>query len=257
MLENQIRLHDNFYSHRLSNSRRISVFLPDGYEFDPRSRFPVFYLHDGQNLFDAGTAFGGAAWRADEIAQQLIWRREIKPLIIVGVENTGLNRINEYTPVRNWRGQGGAADFYGKFLIEELKPFVDYHYRTLPGREFTVIGGSSLGGLVSLYLGLRRPDVFSRVAAISPSVWWGNGAIFREVGALNWKPPVRIWLDIGGREGINIKRQTRYLRDALVGKDWKLKKDLFYLEARGGRHDEISWSARFDRVLKFLFRHNK
>jgi predicted alpha/beta superfamily hydrolase len=255
MLTNQLRRHGDFYSSFLGNSRDVIIFVPADYEFSER-RYPVLYLQDGQNLFDPQTSFAGAAWHADETTQKLIWRGEIEPLIIVGVYNTAA-RIDEYTPTRGWGGQGGRADLYGRFLIEELKPFVDGHYRTIPGRECTGIGGSSLGGLLALYLGLRRASVFSRVAAISPSVWWGNGVIFREIFELYGKLPVRIWLDIGTREGLRIRSQMRRLRDLLQTKGWRRGKDLFYLEARGGYHNEISWGGRFDRVLQFLYKANQ
>jgi predicted alpha/beta superfamily hydrolase len=257
MLVNQIRYHHNFYSSFLGNSRSIAIYLPADYGFDTFRRYSVLYLQDGQNLFDPAASFAGVSWRADETAQELIWNGKIDPLIIVGVYNTGENRINEYTPTRGWRGQGGNADNYGRFLIEELKPFIDQEYRTMVGREFTGIGGSSLGGLLSLYLGLRRADIFGKIAAISPSVWWGNGAIFREVNELYSKLPTRIWLDIGSREGVRIKSQVRSLRDAFLNKGWQLRKDLSYLEARRGQHNEAAWAARFDRVLQFLFKRRK
>lgn len=254
MLVNQIRLHKSFFSHHLSNERDVVVYLPYGYGFDTSYRYPVLYMQDGQNLFDGRTSFmPDVTWRADEIAQELIHRGEIEPLIIVGIYNSGFGRINEYTHTANYRGQGGKADDYGRMLIEEIKPFIDSTYRTHTGREHTAIGGSSLGGLLSLYLGLRRPDVFSRLAVMSPSIWWDGGAIFREVERLKWKLPTRIWLDIGTREGVRIKYQVRRLRDALKNKGWKLRSDLYYMEARRSLHNEISWSARFDRVLKFLF----
>ena len=168
MLAQQLRLHSGFDSAVLRNARDITVYLPPDYG-DERRRFPVLYLQDGQNLFDPRTSFGGTAWHVDETAQSLIRTGEIEPLIIVGVNNTGHNRVNEYTPTRGRREAGGQASLYGRFLIEELKPFIDSEYDTLRGREWTGIGGSSLGGLVSLHLGFQRPDVFGRVAALSPS----------------------------------------------------------------------------------------
>ena len=143
-------------------------------------------------------------------------------------------------------------------LIEELKPFIDDQYRTLPQREFTGIGGSSLGGLLALYLGLKRYDVFSRIAAMSPSLWWANRFILHEISNLQTRLPIRIWVDIGRAEGRHFKGQTRHLQEILIKKGWKKNRntklaDFRYLEAPKARHDEFSWGARFDRVLSFLY----
>src|SRR5262245_35862895 len=124
MVSNQIRLHHNYYSQILDNSRDVVVYLPPGYEADAERRYPVLYMQDGQNLFDDRTSFAGVSWRADETTQALILAEKIAPLIIVGIYNSGLHRINEYTPSPGFKGQGGAAERYGNFLIQELKPFI-------------------------------------------------------------------------------------------------------------------------------------
>ena len=236
--------------------RDISVYLPPGYFTGEGQRFPVLYMQDGQNLFDPETSFAGVAWHADETAQELILKKKIQPLIIVGISNTG-DRMDEYTPVRS-RGRGGRAGEYGRFLIGELKPFIDREYRTLPEREFTGVGGSSLGGLFALYMGFTRPDVFGRIAAISPAAWWANGYILHEAAALRERLPLRIWLDMGRREGRYFLAQTRQLQYILRSKGWRKNRkavlaDFRYLEAARARHDESSWGARFDKVLKFLY----
>jgi predicted alpha/beta superfamily hydrolase len=144
------------------------------------------------------------------------------------------------------------ADLYGRMIVEELKPFIDSTYRTLADRENTGLGGSSLGGLVSLYLGLKRPDVFSKLAIISPSAWWDHRMIIRLVESLDWKPKLRIWLDIGTAEGEAV-RALPVLRDALLEKGWELGEDLKYFEAPDAVHDENAWADRVDPVLRFLF----
>jgi len=256
VLSDQIHTHHSFGSGELVKKRDVSVYLPPDYYTGAERRFPVLYMQDGQNLFDPQASFAGVAWRADETAQALILQKKIEPLIIVGVHNTE-DRMDEYTPARS-RGRGGKAAAYGRMLIEELKPFIDDTYRTLPQVEFTGIGGSSLGGLLALHLGLTRPDVFSRVAAMSASVWWANRAILRDVAALPGRLPVRIWLDIGKGEGRYTVAQARHLQDILLEKGWQKNRraalaDFRYLEAPKARHDEISWGARFDKVLKFLY----
>jgi predicted alpha/beta superfamily hydrolase len=178
VISSQIQIHHSFGSGNLAAKRNVAIYLPPGY-FDGRDRrFPTLYMQDGQNLFDPAASFAGVAWHADETAQELTLKKKIQPLIIIAVGNTS-DRTNEYTPVIS-RGRGGRADEYGRWLIEELKPFIDANYRTLPGREFTGVGGSSLGGLFALHMGFTRPDIFGRIAAMSPSAWWANakGVIF-------------------------------------------------------------------------------
>jgi predicted alpha/beta superfamily hydrolase len=170
-----LRKHEGFRSRFLRNQRDLIVYLPPGYDDQPGRRFPVLYLHDGQNLFDGATSFiPGMDWHVGQTADQSICSGAVEPLIIVGMYNTKA-RIREYTPTHVPKLGGGRADRYAKFLIEEVKPFIEREYRTLAGPEKTGIGGSSLGGLVSLYLGLRIPEAFGKIAALSPSVWWNQG----------------------------------------------------------------------------------
>ena len=256
MIPEQLHLHENFTSEHLEHARNILVYTPPGYELDPDRRYPVLYMHDGQNLMTPQDAFGGVAWAVDETAQALILVGEIDPLIIVGIYNTP-ERLEEYTHVPALRGrvkgQGGKADAYGRMIIEELKPFIDAEYRTRPEREFTGLGGSSLGGLVSMYLGLEHPDVFSRLAVMSPSAWWANNQIIRDVARLGERLPLRIWLDIGKREGPRIKHQVRALKEILLANGWQIGADLAYIEVPDARHEEAAWAARFGDVLRFLY----
>lgn len=247
-------IHARFHSRFLAADRDILVWLPPGYDANAPRRYPVLYLHDAQNLFDGGTAFlPGKEWRVDETATELIAAKTVVPLIIVGVNNAGGERMNEYTPTKDGKERGGGADAYGKMLTEELKPYIDRHYRTQTDAAHTALGGSSLGGLVSLYLGLQSPNVWGKVACLSTSAWWDNEAIVRQVNALTKKPRLEIWLDIGGAEGADAIEPVRHLRDALVAKGWKEGRDLGYLEDPGAQHNETAWAARFGRVLTFLF----
>jgi len=260
-LTGDIRVHKSFHSRILNNDRDVLVYLPANYESDEEKRYPVLYLHDGQNLFDGATSFiPGQEWRIDETAQRLIAAGKIEPLIIVGVYNTGKDRINEYTPAEDPKYKlGGKADLYGRMLVEELKPFIDSHYRTKRDAKSTGLGGSSLGGLVSLYLSLKYSNVFGRAAVVSPSVWFANKQIVRYVEAVPKKPSVRIWLDIGTKEGQTSDeaqqslRDARLLRDTLIKKGWRSGKDLDYFEAEGAEHNEGAWAARVERILTFLF----
>jgi predicted alpha/beta superfamily hydrolase len=257
-LTGEIRTHKKFHSRFLAADRDLIVWLPPGYDQHRKQRYPVLYLHDGQNLFDGATSYiPGQEWRVDETAQALVGSGELKPLIIVGIYNAGNDRIDEYTPTPDAQvKQGGKADLYGRMLVEELKPFIDSQYRTERGAQATGLGGSSLGGLVSLYLGLKYPQVFGRLAVVSPSVWWDNRMLLRYVQALNRRPRTRIWLDIGTKEGRDVAEATngaRALRDALVSKGWKLDSDLKYFEAEGAEHNEHAWAERVAPMLKFLY----
>jgi predicted alpha/beta superfamily hydrolase len=245
-----IRYHRGVSSAFLSRSRDVIVYLPPDYFDSPERRYPVLYMHDGQNLMDASTANSGE-WRVDETAEQLIQGGTVEPLIIVGVSNTP-DRIAEYTPVSDARYGGGNADNYGRFLVEELKPMIDARYRTRPGPEDTGLAGSSLGGLVSLYLGLKYPDTFTRLGVISPSVWWANEDIVTRVKALDTRPPLRLWVDMGSNEDKTAIAEAQRLRDALVAEGWG-SADLKYVEVEGAGHNEGAWSARFGDVLRFLF----
>ena len=263
-LAGDVRLQKDFHSKILDNNRDLIVYLPPGYDASSNQRYPVLYFHDGQNLFDGATSYiPGQEWRLDETAQELIKAGKIAPLIIVGLYNTGKARVDEYTPVPDARYKvGGKADLYGRMLVEEVKPFIDREYRTLKDAKHTGLGGSSLGGLVSLYLGLKYPNVFGRLAVVSPSVFWGDKFIVHYVEALSGKPVERIWLDIGTKEGQNSGEQqetvtnTRLLESALVKKGWKLEKDLKYFEAQGAEHNERAWAARVGPMLEFLFGKN-
>ncbi|MFN2533268.1 MAG: alpha/beta hydrolase [Pyrinomonadaceae bacterium] len=260
-LSGDIRFHKNFHSELLKNDRDVIVYLPPDYNSNKKRRYPVLYLHDGQNVFDGATSYiAGQEWRVDETAEELINNHDIEPLIIVGIYNTGKERVNEYTPAQDSKYKaGGQADSYGRMIVDELKPFIDVTYRTQKDAAHTGLGGSSLGGLVTLYLGLKYPNVFSRLAVVSPSVWWANDQIVHYVESLPKKPKLRIWLDIGSREGRDDAeaKQTvddaRLLEQALIKKGWRLGSDLKYFEHTGAEHNERAWAGRTPDILRFLF----
>ena len=258
-LTGNIQRHSDFSSKILGNRRDVLVYLPKGYRRSQMRRYPVLYLHDGQNVFDAATSFAGVEWGADETAHRLTAAKLIEPIIIVAVANTGEDRIHEYAPtaanldpLKRVRSKGSLR-VYGRFLIEELKPFIDRKYRTKREAEFTGLGGSSLGGLATLVLGLWFPNYFRRLAVMSPSVWWDDCAVYKIVDTIDEtaRPPLKIWLDTGTRE--EGWERARELRDRLVQKGWRLHDDLQYLEADGSDHSEGAWAARMDPVLRFLF----
>jgi len=217
-------------------------------------RYPVLYLHDGQNLFDPETAhIKGEHWRVGETASTLVADGVIEPLIIVGIYNTGEERIEEYTPTSDPTLGGGLADRYGRLIVEELMPFVDRTYPTLTGRGYTGIGGSSLGALVSIHLALAYPSMFGKLAAFSPSVWWGRRAILKAVRQLRTKPELRVWLDMGTAEGRRGLEDARLLKAAFVGQGWRPGRDLHYAEYEGATHSETAWAERVGPMLRWLY----
>jgi predicted alpha/beta superfamily hydrolase len=250
----RLHKHEQLASRLVDDNHDLLIYLPPMYEAEPERRFSALYMHDGQNLFDPETSFiKGNYWRMGETADALTESGAIEPLIIVGIYNAGDRRIHEYTPFEDRRLGGGLADVYGRMLVEELKPFVDEQYRTLPGAENCGMGGSSLGGLVSLYLGLRYPSVFAKLAVMSPSVWWRNRAILKTIAALPQRPELRIWLDIGTKESTQAVPDARRLRDCLIKKGWQLGENLAYFEAEDAKHTESAWAQRVGPMLKFLF----
>ncbi|GAC1653855.1 MAG: hypothetical protein NVS9B15_14530 [Acidobacteriaceae bacterium] len=248
-----VRKHPHFHSVLLEEERDLVVYVPEQYGAEEDVRFPVLYLHDGQNLFDPSTSYGGVDWRVDKTAEMLVQNNTIQPLIVVGIYNTGAKRLDEYTPTRDRKHGGGYANQYGRMLTDEIKPFIERTYRTLSGPQNTGLGGSSLGGLVSLYLGLQYPDCFGKLAVMSPSVWWNNRKILKFVAELEHKPDLKIWLDIGTAEGHTALADARLLRQELVKKGWREGMDLRYAEARGATHSEAAWAERVAPMLHYLF----
>jgi predicted alpha/beta superfamily hydrolase len=248
-----LRKHENFCSRFLLNQRDLIVYLPPGYDAQPERRFPILYLHDGQNLFDGTTSFiPGMDWHVGQTADESIAAGAVEPLIIVGMYNTQA-RIREYTPTHVPKLGGGRADRYAKFLIEEVKPFIEREYRTVNGTQNTGIGGSSLGGLVSLYLGLKLSNIFGKIAALSPSVWWNQRVMNRFALKYEARSRPRIWLDVGTREGGRTVQDVEQFRDVLLQKGWRLEQDLHYERVEGAQHNEAAWAQRVGPFLRFLY----
>ena len=254
-----LRIHE-FTSHIFRNRRNIRVWLPPGYDLPENSaqRYPVFYLNDGQNLFDPTTSFTGVEWQVDDTADRLIRAGEIPPAIFVGIDNAAVERLKEYLPYRSLnpvvlRPQGTK---YSAFLTKEIMPFVGQNYRTAKGPENTFLGGSSLGGLITLYVAMTTPGVFGGVLIESPSLWVSNRQVLREARQPRvW--PHRIFLAIGTREVgreekdrqtvENVRELERILRRSGLD-DRRLRMEV----ADGGTHSESAWAARFPGALQFL-----
>ncbi|MGQ0538580.1 MAG: alpha/beta hydrolase [Gemmatimonadaceae bacterium] len=252
------------YSPELDNRRDIAVYLPasytrangrtegegegEGEDAATGARYPVIYMHDGQNLFDPETAFAGE-WALDRAIAHA--PRKARRAIVVGIPNMGLGRLEEYSPFVDPQRGGGRGDAYLDFIVRTLKPLIDERYRTLPNVAQTGIAGSSLGGLISLYAFFRHPAAFGFAGALSPALWFANAEIFRFVAQAPYVKG-RIYLDVGTREGARTLRDAREMRDLLVRKGYARGQGLRWVEDAGGMHNEAAWGRRFRKALPFL-----
>jgi predicted alpha/beta superfamily hydrolase len=220
-------------------AHRFRVFLPPGYYENTLKKYPVLYMHDGRNLFFKEEAFLGKSWRADEVLGMLDKMNAIEEVIVVGIYPN--DREAEYT----WPGY----EHYGRFLVERLKPLIDANYRSLSGPANTAVMGSSLGGVVSLYLGWQWPDVFGKVACLSSTFTFRDNLLERV--QIETKRNIRIYLDSGWPN--DNYEATRSMRDRLIWKGYRPGSELFYLAFPEARHDENAWAARSPIPLQFLF----
>ena len=236
------------WSPQLRNRRVVDVYLPDSYG-EGRRRYPTVYMQDGQNLSDPSIAFAGNTWSLDD---GLAWlaERGLEP-IVVGLHNTA-GRLAEYSPFPDAKHGGGDGDRYARFLIDTVKPRIDAAYRTRKDRDSTVVAGSSMGGLISLYAFFRRPSPFGRAAVISPSIWFGGREILRFVESARTTRG-RIYLDVGTQEGAGTLQNTRAMNRLLRRKGYR-RETLWYLEAEGAKHQESDWAWRLPQALEFLLR---
>jgi predicted alpha/beta superfamily hydrolase len=235
------------HSPQLGNERDIDVFLPASYA-RTRRRYPVVYMQDGQNLADADRAFAGT-WNLPGALVDLS-SRGIEA-IVVGVPNMGEARVREYSPFHDSRHGGSEGDAYLAYLERTVKPLVDRRFRTRPERESTVIFGSSMGALISLYAFFRAPDTFGRVGAMSPSLWFGERALTDFIER-DGAPSGRIYLDAGTDEGHSTLRDAAHLAEVLKRKGYRRGESLLFREDRGGRHEESHWARRLVPALEFL-----
>lgn len=253
----ELHVHTDFHSEFLFSGRTLVVYTPPGYKRDTRRRYPLLLLHDGQNVFDPSTSYvPGEHWRAKETADDLLARRRIEPLVICAVYHGGARRLFEYTPTRSRKLDGGGSALHARMVVEELLPWLRARYRLSPQARHTAAGGSSLGGLVSLWLGLEHPAVFGKLLVMSPSVWWDGRWILKRLAGMNHASRQRLWVDIGSEEADKHQgsvRDARLLKATLASKGWREGRNLHYLEAEGGRHTEESWAARLPAALEFLF----
>jgi predicted alpha/beta superfamily hydrolase len=261
-----VRVWHSLASPQLGNARDVLVWLPPDYDTSER-RYPVIYMHDGQNLFDNATSYAGE-WQADETMTLL--SGEGLAAIIVGLPNAGERRRIEYSPydyrmgLQRVRGEGDA---YIRFVVETVKPLIDTHFRTRTDAAATGIAGSSMGGLISLYGFLMRPDVFGVCGAFSTAYWFGENKLLETVRE-RASGHGRVYLDVGTREGDTLTQfriaardfNTMYrdgvrdLRDLLLARGYTARQNLLYVEDEGAPHNESAWARRLPDALRFMLR---
>lgn len=242
-----LKVLDQLYSPQLDNTRDLLVYLPSSYATGSQ-QYPVIYMHDGQNLFDQETSFAGD-WRVDETMEEA--GREGIEALVVGIPNMGEARCDEYSPFRDPKLGGGKGDAYLTFIRDTVKPLIDRDFRTLAGRNFTGLLGSSMGGLISLYGFFRYPETFGFAGAMSPALWFAQRAIFDVVEHAQLTPG-KIYLDVGTHEGEAELRDVRRLRDLLRRKGYRHGRDLLYMVDEGAAHTEAAWARRLRDALDFL-----
>jgi len=254
------------FGSRYVNPRTVDVWLPPAY--DPAQRHAVLYMHDGQNLFDPTLAYGGVDWGMDETISRMTATGELPPLIVVGVWNTA-KRVQEYMPQKPLAGvsarpllaefiskAGGAplSDLYLRFLVEEVKPWVDANYPTITDPSHTAIMGSSMGGLISLYATVEYPQVFGRAGCVSTHWPIGGELLIEQLCAALPKPGQhKFYFDFGTRtlDAAYEPFQTRWDAEiAAVGYTHNV--DWLTLKFEGAEHSETSWRERVHIPLKFL-----
>jgi predicted alpha/beta superfamily hydrolase len=253
----------NLWLHELrsrifGNTRLLRVWLPPDYDGWGDTRYPVLYLNDGQNLFDPVTAFAGVHWQVGETAARLIAEQKIRPLIIVGIDNTR-NRACEYIPYRSKdpRVLKPQGKLYPDFLRREVIPLIEERYSILRGADNTGLGGSSLGGLITLYTQLAAPGVFGRLLIESPSLFLANRKILKESGRFaSW--PGRIYLGMGTRETGDAEKNASIVVDArelesVLSEAGLDEQRLKVRIEEGATHTEAAWAARFPEALEFLY----
>jgi enterochelin esterase-like enzyme len=228
------------------HGRAVDLYVPPGY--DGSRRHELLVLHDGQNLFDPASSHAGQTWEVAETLDRLIATGETPPLVVAGVAHAGDDRITEFTPTPSG-GRGGHAAEYADFVIYDLIPSVARELAVRTDFDGLAIGGSSLGGLVSLFIASAFPGRFGRLVVMSPSVWWDNRAILRLLRQRPLKPPPRVWLDAGIREGRSVLFDARALHRLLAEQGVTVQ----YLEDLDGDHSERAWATRFPHAMRWLW----
>ena len=245
---------EDFNMPELGRTRDIWIYVPPNYENSTSKNYPVLYMHDGQNLFDEITSSNGE-WGIDEILERFFENGETEGVIVVGIENGDIHRTQEYCP---WEFHydneilGGEGDEYVDFIVNTLKPHIDENYRTLPSRENTGIAGSSMGGLISLYAGIKYQGIFSKVCAMSSSFWIGYDNMMNFLVSNPKEENMLIYLDVGELEGLDMVDNTNGVYKKLLEIGFS-QDELMRVLDEDGEHNEAFWGGRFPNAFLWLF----
>ena len=250
-------LDDAFAMPQLGRTRRVWLYLPPDYATSGDKRYPVLYMHDGQNVFDDATSYVGE-WGVDETLDSLHAAGELS-LIVVAVDHGGEHRFDEYNPWTHPQHGGGQGDEYAAFLVETLKPYIDAHYRTMTDRLNTGIAGSSMGGLISFYAMLEYPQIFGRAGVFSPAFWTAKPAAFDWAATRSpARPDPRMFMVSGGLEdGAPTVGQYELdqiaMADTLLSAGWVDGSELAAHVSADGQHSEWFWRREFPAAVQWLF----
>ena len=239
-----------FFMPQLNRSRKIWIYLPPDYETSNK-RYPVIYMQDGQNLFDNATAFAGE-WQVDETLNRLFEQGDYG-VIVVGIDNGGGSRINEYTPWVNSQYGGGEGDQYMQFIAETLKPHIDSNYRTKPEAEYNALIGSSLGALISNYGGVKYPNIFNKIGSFSPAYWIVSTEFNNYIAATNENlSNMRIYFVAGSNESTTMVAEIEKAKNSLQNKGLTADNTFVKLDSYG-QHNENYWRGEFAAAYQWLF----
>ena len=254
--KNVFILSEDFEIPQLNRKRRVWMYLPPNYEMSNES-YPAMYMHDGQNIFDEATSFSGE-WEVDETLNKLYKENDLK-LIVVGVDNGGVKRLDEYSPWMNEEYGGGEGDAYVDFLVNTLKPYIDDNFRTLPDKENTAIMGSSMGGLISYYAALKHPDVYGKAGVFSPSLWFSKESI-DYAKTRGYLKDTNMYFLAGEREGDNVSFEeiSQTVKDMntaveLLKDEGFPSKNIISKTVPDGEHNEKFWRTEFEEAILWLF----
>lgn len=247
--ENVKIISEKFEIPQLKTTRRVWIYLPKDYETSHK-KYSVMYLQDGQNLFDDATSYAGE-WQIDETLNK-IFEKTGKSLIVVGIDNGDEKRIEELSPYKNAKYGGGNGDNYVKFIVETLKPFIDKNYRTKSQKQFTTIGGSSLGSLISVYAAVKYPETFGKVLAFSSAFWFNAKDLneFISSSKVNLKNQKYYFIQ-GKHEDEDMEEQTKHVIKNLKSKNVK-PKNIFLKLDEDGKHNELYWRREFEGAVLWL-----
>ena len=246
--ENVHIIDSQFWMPQLNRSRRIWIYLPPDYE-SSSSSYPVLYMQDGQNLFDAYTSFAGE-WEVDESLNNLFANGD-KGIIVVGVDNGGADRLNEYSPWVNPQYGGGQGNEYVDFLVETLKPYIDSHYRTKTDRLNTGIMGSSMGALISFYAAMEHQDVFSKVGVFSPSFWFSH-EVYAHASSVGKQYDMSFYIMGGEQESETLLQEMNEMVETLYAAGFQ-ETEIKLLVHADGQHSEWYWRREFPNAYLWLY----